>query len=215
MPSPSTSRWKCARRILGAGAPADLGHGANRHDRAFAEAAIGRALSAGSSRLFGTDGIRAAFGQPPLERRVVEQVAYELVRGMAGRPTGPSSSPEATPARAPTRSPLGRLGRARCGRNAPLGGRDPDARCRLARPPGRRRRRSGGLREPQPVPGQRRQAPVGRGLQARGRSRARARSARRRLLPQGDGSARLGRRDVRREPAGGVRRAPGLPARRR
>ena len=37
----------------------------------------------GSPRLFGTDGMRGAFGQPPLERRIVEQVAYELVRGIA------------------------------------------------------------------------------------------------------------------------------------
>jgi phosphoglucosamine mutase len=37
----------------------------------------------GSARLFGTDGMRGAFGHPPLERRVVEQVAYELVRSIA------------------------------------------------------------------------------------------------------------------------------------
>jgi phosphoglucosamine mutase len=36
-------------------------------------------------KLFGTDGIRGAFGQPPLERATIERVAYELVRGLRAR----------------------------------------------------------------------------------------------------------------------------------
>jgi phosphoglucosamine mutase len=34
-------------------------------------------------RLFGTDGIRGCFGHHPLERAVIEQVAYELTRGLS------------------------------------------------------------------------------------------------------------------------------------
>jgi phosphoglucosamine mutase len=42
-------------------------------------------------RLFGTDGMRGAFGEAPLDRTVVERLAYELTRGLAATGAVPPS----------------------------------------------------------------------------------------------------------------------------
>ncbi|HVS61968.1 MAG TPA: phosphoglucosamine mutase [Thermoanaerobaculia bacterium] len=41
-----------------------------------------------SRRLFGTDGIRGAFGRPPLDRETVQRVAWEVGRGAVERTSG-------------------------------------------------------------------------------------------------------------------------------
>ncbi len=229
-------------RAAGAGAAAVAGAGQGAAAQLqpvaepIADAAGDRRVGPAGHRLFGTDGIRAPFGDYPLDRPTVTALAVEL--GASWRRAARSArAPRAVPRRRHPRLDAGALPLA--GGGARRGRRRRDYSTRVippraspvpgAQPP--RRRRDRRLGQPQPLPRQRHQARRPRGFKwsaaaeagPRGRpwraaARQRRRGARARWRCRSTAAATRGLRGRLRRAlvadAGAVTTTAGRPARR-